>query len=175
MPFPATWTEELVCEFLELERYFVITNRRVAARREMDVVGIKLAADKKSLKIVHVEIGIPTEISYEKINSKFGQECKDEVEKIACDFGFKEKNLERWYIDVARNPKGSGDTWEQTKRKLKEDKIDLLTFYEFFDNIRSTILEWQKNHPTSSRRSASLPENLWLLKLLEILILLKKL
>jgi len=86
LPFPSNWTEELICEYLELEGYFVKTNNpislnRVGGRGEMDAVGIKLEQNK--LKIIHIETGIPSTISSKKISRKFGQECNKEVQRIS--------------------------------------------------------------------------------------------
>ena len=60
MPFPRTWSEELVAEWLQLKGHFVETGVPIRSgvkggRSEADIVGVKL--DKDILEIFHVEVG----------------------------------------------------------------------------------------------------------------------
>lgn len=171
LPFPANWSEELVCEYLELEDYFVRTNNPVdGARREMDVIGVKVEQGK--LKVIHVEIGMPPSFKSNEINSKFDEECKKEITKIAESFGFENNyDLECWYVHARSEYKGQGKTWARKKEELEREKIKLITFDEMLKEIVTSIKRWQEAHKRKSGTGISLPKNFWLLKVLESLIL----
>jgi len=94
LPFPRNWSEELVSEYLELEGYFVRTGHPVpigkrGGRGEMDVIGIKIVNGE--LEICHVEIGVQSlsiKAYKESIKKKFNSLVKQEIDRIAKDFGF---------------------------------------------------------------------------------------
>lgn len=60
MPFPRTWSEELIAEWLQLKGYFVeagvpIRSGPKGGRFEADIIGIKGKDD--TLEIFHIEVG----------------------------------------------------------------------------------------------------------------------
>jgi hypothetical protein len=65
MPFPRTWTEELVCEYLELKGYSVRTNLPFPAEKrgkkgELDILVFRVKDNRP--EIIHVEVGIPRDL-----------------------------------------------------------------------------------------------------------------
>jgi hypothetical protein len=55
MPFPKTWAEELVAEWLTLRGYLVLTNIPLRGQREADVVGFRVL-DDGGYEVFHVEV-----------------------------------------------------------------------------------------------------------------------
>lgn len=176
MPFPRNWSEELVSEYLELKGYFVRTGHPVpiekrGGRGEIDVLGIKVVNGR--LEFLHVEIGIPSK-SYEDLKKalegKFGSSVKQEIDRIAKNFDFENYILKRWFIDVWKETKRVSKKWERFKQELKNQGIEILTFNDFWMKITEAIGKWQKEHKTKKGTLSALPQNLWLLKMVERVI-----
>jgi hypothetical protein len=60
MPFPRTWSEELVTEWLQIEGYIaengvLVSSGSKGGRKEADVLGVKII--NKTLEIYHIEVG----------------------------------------------------------------------------------------------------------------------
>ena len=180
MPFPRNWSEELVSEYLELEGYFVRTGHPVpigkrGGRREIDGLGIKVVKDE--LEILHVEIGIPSlsiKDLKKALEEKFGSLVKREIDRIASDFGFQNYVWKRWFIDVWRGTRRASEKWKKIKQELKDERIEILTFNDFWKKITEAIGKWQEKHKTEKGTLPALPQNLWLLKMVERVVNLDK-
>jgi hypothetical protein len=176
MPIPRTWSEELVSEWLCLKGYSTEIGLHVGTgvgggRAEADVVGIRINTTKagdKVLEIYHVEIGQlgGYDASVDTLKKKFSGE---RVSRITTKY--KERmavsgtvNYRKLYIDIWKRP------LQRIKRLLANPEINrarivVWTPREFFPEILDTIRDWDKSNDEST-----LPESLWMLKLLESLM-----
>jgi hypothetical protein len=168
MAFPRTWSEELIAEYLELKGYFVKTGHPIpiggkGGRKEIDVLGIKVEENK--LEILQVEVGQPSASKTNLIallKKKFDPNAVGkEIKKIASEFGFKDNyEWKKWFIDP-----GYKEFSNDLRKIGKEEGIELKTLRDL--EIKDEIKKWKENHKTSKWSKPALPENLWLLKLLE--------
>lgn len=164
MPFPKNWMEELVAEYLQLEDYHVETGcpvpiKKRGGRAEMDVVGIKIIKDK--LHVRHVEIGRAG--SYKELDQKIerqllSQEIKEELKKRFGTYEYEP-------VFISEVHKERSQEWQNLKKKYESKNVKLMTFKELFQEIQRVMKEWKQKHRTTS--VPMLPENLWLLKMLE--------
>lgn len=101
MPFPQTWTEELVAEWLDLAGYLVHVNLpmrtgKVGGRRTPDVVGVKINQEG-ILEIIHVEVGQLSESkdkNIQIIKKKFSEDvCNGVKEYFKKRLGFTSKKI----------------------------------------------------------------------------------
>ena len=170
MPFPRTWSEELAAEYLQLEGYIVETGHPVqieqqGGRREIDVLGFKV--EKGKLKILQLEIGTLSEgkeKNYEKIKRKFSDIVAKEIERIA------EKNFPglkyEWIKQYVVVPCPS-EIDQELKEKLERENIKVLSMDEFYEQVKQKIKKWKENNRTKKNIKPTLPNNLWMLKLIE--------
>jgi hypothetical protein len=166
MPFPSTWSEELAAEYLQLEGYIVVTGYPVqigkrGGRKDIDVLGFKVENGK--LKILQLEIGqlyIGGEKVIEKIKEKFSASIKKEIDRIAKTV-FKGLKYEWIKECVLLSPP------PKQKRKLEREKIELLSFNEFYKRVEEAVKNWREKNKTKKGTPPTLPSNLWLLKLIE--------
>jgi predicted transposase YbfD/YdcC len=175
MPFPKTWSEELISEWLTLEGYFVETNVRSHGRKEADIIGVKIKEDK--MEIFHIEIGVLSggpKDSEDMINDKFSEENKKSIIKYAKNrLEFDESKIEYkpLYITVYASDKAMNHLTQDQK------KIPVIRLLEL---IKTTMLpsieKWKQNPPSEPKsrgKSITLPQNLWLLYLLDYLEIMK--
>ena len=176
MPFPRTWSEELIAEWLQLEGYFVevgvpIRSGRKGGRSEADVLGIRAKADR--LEIFHIEVGSLTgnpEDNADMIREKFSNERVDALkEYVARKFEF----------SAARNPaykKLYIAVWwsDKTLAHLEKEKLPITTLFNFIkDTVKPTIHRWKNEPPHKPQiigKTITLPEGMWLLYLVDYLL-----
>lgn len=175
MPFPRTWSEELIAEWLQLKGYFVevgvlVRSGRRGGRSEADVVGVRIRNDR--MEILHIEVGSlagnPVE-NAEMIEQKFSEQrvnaieeyCRHKLE-IPPNLRPAYKNL---YIAVWASDK--------TLSYLEQQKLPVRRLSEFVKNeIKPTILQWKENPPHKPQtrgKHITLPEGMWLLYLVDYL------
>jgi len=82
--------------------------------------------------------------------------------------------LECWYVQTWGEQKGLSKKWERIKGELKQEGVVLMTFGEVLTKIAESVIQWRKNRRGKTQQ-LSLPANLWLLKMLEALLLSKRL
>ena len=146
MSFGMTWSEELVAEWLVLSGYFVLTNVPYATRKrggvvEADIVGFKVF-DDGSAEIVHVEVG-----SYYKKAEDLVRDVSNKFNKYNA-----EKNLKNYLIyylgplaEKTRYRKvfvSVAPLSDDTRNKLRELNIEVLTLDEIVDEIFKAYDKW---------------------------------
>lgn len=174
MPFPRNWSEELISEWLQIDGYLVETGVVLSTsarggRMEADVLGVKVKNDR--LIIRHLEIGsLPgnPKASEEHIKNKFSTERKSKIRKYVTDWiGFKGYDIDYRPLYVA--------TWLSYKamNHLKQKDLPVKTLMELVHNdIRDSVTKWKNNpphKPKTTGKHITLPDNLWLLKMLDFI------
>jgi len=171
MPIPRTWSEELAAEYLQLEGYAVETGHPVqierrGGRKEIDVLGFKV--EEKKLKILQLEIGTlyeGKEKNYEEIKGKFSDIVAKEIKRIAEKrfSGLKYEWIKQYVVlNRLRN-------FEELKEKLKRENIKVLSMHEFYEQVKQKIKKWREKNRTKRRTKPTLPNNLWMLQLIDAL------
>jgi hypothetical protein len=176
MPFPRTWSEELICEWLGLEGYSTETGVAVGVgkgggRKEADVVGFKIDANSGSpvLEIYHVEVG---ELSgnhaanvltlKEKFSpSRIGEACSRCQKRTAFTGTIKYDKL---YVDI----------WATASKAAKfmadpeviKEGIKVFTLKDLFTEVLASVKTYRPTHVSKSME-VSLPEGFWMLKMIE--------
>lgn len=176
MPFPKTWVEELVVEWLQLEGYLVVANLPVSVakaggRNEVDIVGARV--ENNELKIMHIETGLRAskpDDTVNMLNRKFSDAVCQRVEAYFKElFGWTDDrgtiNYQKFYIATY---------FPETHRNVfKEAGVELEHVSDFIcERVLPAIQIWQENPPHQPRHpgeSVTLPESYWLLKLIESL------
>jgi hypothetical protein len=168
MPFPRTWTEELVCEYLELEGYSVRTNLPFPAaekggkKGELDILAFRMKNNRP--EIIHMEVGIPERLR--DVERKV-ERSRRESKRILEEFGLSGRpKLRHWFVNAGRG--WGGKQWEGVKLKPRERGVRCITLRELLGEILSEIQNWKEGHRWKYQKQ-NLPGNLWLLKLLEAL------
>lgn len=176
MPFPRTWSEELIAEWLQLKGYFVevgvpTRSGTKGGRGEADVVGVR--SRNGDLEILHVEVGgLPgnPKQNAEMIRRKFSQRNVNAIKEYCssklASFPDQRISYERLYVAVW----GSG----RTMSYLREQQLPVRSLMEFVRNeIKPTIREWKKeppHKPQTRGKGITLPEGMWLLDLVDYLL-----
>ena len=182
MPIPRNWSEELVSEWLSLSGYLVESNLPLSTggaggRNEADIVGVRIKAvntERRSLEIHHVEIGSLSNgriKNIETLNKKFS----DNRVKI-----IKDRYIKLFRADkVVEYKKVYVDTWATNKKvetikldkKIRKQQIELWTMAALFQEVFKTIKEeqWEPGYQVKNRKTRTLPECHWMLKLIEAL------
>jgi hypothetical protein len=173
MPFPRTWAEELVAEWLTLRGYLVLTNIPLRGQREADVVGFRVL-DDGGYEVFHVEVGTVVEKAddiVERINEKFSEECVSDVLKVLGYYVGREivnPRYEKWFIVTG----GSPGVIEEVRRRLQDkgSSVKMITLKEFVKIILEDVEKWQKYMVNSRLRNpattVATPGNLWLIRML---------
>jgi hypothetical protein len=176
MPFPRTWSEDLIAEWLQLEGYFVetgvpIRSGRKGGRSEANVLGIRLKADM--LEIFHIEVGSLTgnpKDNAEMIKEKFSDERVDALrEYVSRKLEFstaKSTTYKKLYVAV---------WWsDRTLAHLEKEKLPIKTLINFIkDTVKPTIHQWKNEPPHKPQiigKTITLPEGMWLLYLVDYLL-----
>jgi hypothetical protein len=179
MPFPGTWTEELITEWLALKEYAVessipTSTTGAGGRKEADVIGYKIT-NNNELEIIHIEVTAIAPKEIEKIEQKFSETIKQNlVEHIRKKINI--ANLQniiykKIYVDTySKKDKIENLNQDPT---LKEKEIQVKRLIDFIINdIIPTIKEWKKSppHKPKSKEKITLPDSYWLLKLIDYLM-----
>lgn len=167
MPFPKTWLEELVAEYLELEDYFVETGVPVQigtpGRREIDILATKVDPIISKLHIMHIETG--REQSKDKVSRKINKQFFNPYVIKYLEKRFGTPDCERWFVNDTYSE--NSKVWKQLKETFEAKKVRLLTFIEFIEETKRSISRWKEIHRKPKGEPPMLPKNLWLLKFLE--------
>ncbi len=171
MPFPRTWIEELIVEWLHLDGYMVeanlpVSTPRAGGRGEADIVGARISNDV--LQIRHIETGLlhQGEKSIEHVRKKFDPEIrKSLVKHFRRVFSLSSKNVQYTRVYIPTH-------WsKRVVHELRKAKIEVWPFPEFLHNsLMPTIVQWKENPPHSPKirgPSVTLPESYWLLQMLD--------
>ncbi|MGC9114371.1 MAG: hypothetical protein ACP5IG_04825 [Candidatus Micrarchaeia archaeon] len=169
MPFGGNWSEELVAEWLSLKGYLVEVHvpagsAEAGGRYAADVVGVKVKGGK--MEICHAEVGtLPRDFekSVETIKRKFSESVVERIkryfqERIKISEGTSVE-YKKVYVTVYVSKK----VFNRLKEEKKEVEVKTLQ-----DVIKDAIEEIRNFHPNGIKSArGTLPESLWLLKLIE--------
>lgn len=176
MPFPRTWSEELIAEWLQLKGYFVevgvpIRSGRRGGRSEADIVGVRVKDDR--LEIFHIEVGSlsgnPID-NAEMIRRKFSEQRVNAIKEYCrnkLEFSSNQQAIyKKLYVAV---------WWsDKTLSYLEQQQLPVRSLWEFVNNeIKPTIQQWKKkppHRPQTRGKSITLPEGMWLLYLVDYLL-----
>lgn len=173
MPFARNWLEELVIEWLQIDGFLVESNLPVAVaiaggRFEADVVGAKI--HKNAMDLRHIESGNLTggNKSVVSVLKKFSDVVKTHLEayfKNKFSFSGPIINYEKIYI--------AAYSTKSVEAKLSSHGIKVIRVKDFiFSHVFPTVQNWKNNPPHQPKIRGSyitLPDSLWLLKLLDFL------
>ncbi|MCK4390619.1 MAG: hypothetical protein KAV83_10345 [Desulfobacterales bacterium] len=173
MPFPKTYVEELIIEWLHLDGFLVEANLPVAVtsaggRGEADVVGARVGGN--ILEIIHVETGTLAkgQDSIISVGKKFSSIVSKEVTnyfKQRFSFSGDTVNYQSIYVP---------SYW--TRPTVKGIKgLDILveplpTF--ILERLLPAIKKWKSNLPHKPKgkgKHIALPESYWMLQLIDYL------
>lgn len=170
MPIPRTWSEELITEWLCLTGYSTEVGVHVGrgsrgGRKEADVVGVKIRlgdTDKRILNIFHIEVGQlgGYDKSLKMISNKFSDTRTEEIIRRYKDRMKFEGQIEyeKVYVSIWDRPGLVKRLMSSTE--LTSVGIQVWSPVKLFQNIFTELNSWEY----------TLPESLWLLKLLESLL-----
>jgi len=171
MPFPRTWAEELVAEWLQLDGFLAQTNlpvcvSRAGGRFEADVIGARIKAG--ILEIRHIETGqlAGGRNSTASIAKKFGEPVVHAVTdyfRRTLSFEGSKTTYEKIYVATF---------WSAPViRDVKQIGVRVIPLPDFICNtVLPTVLRWKSNPPHQPRtigHRITLPESLWLLQMLD--------
>ena len=181
MPFPKNWVEELVLEWLLLRGYLAISNVRLESEKvggvkEADILGLKYLQDEKVLEIQHIETGSLAQ-KYDKnlksIEKKFTPERKEAVKSIFSDVtNLKSFGKDPYYNSIYIAEYVPKKQINKLRNELNKYKISFWTLEEITLEIIKDIDKWKQDQKDKKRRattSITLPENWWLLKLIDFM------
>jgi hypothetical protein len=175
MPFPTTWNEELLAEWLTLEGYFVDVGVPVCSgsrggRFEADVIGVK-AKDGK-FEIFHVEVGSLSGNPKENavvVRDKFSKKHEDAIKDCYS------KKLNVPQMELRYKPLYVA-VWgaQKTIDYLEAEKLPVKELTEVIEqDILPAIKRWKDNPPFKTKttgKNMTLPQNMWLLYLVNYLL-----
>jgi hypothetical protein len=197
LPFPKTWTEELILEWLQLKGYLALSNVRLKSGKrggveEADIIGLRLRQrpDPQSktmvevLEVLHIEVGslaMRFEKALKSVLEKFAQEREEAIRSLAVDVVELESVLGKFMLGYSRL--GASDIEykrvfiasearqvNKLKEELKGHSIEFKTLREVIEEIISDIDEWKKRQVKKGFRASkqiTLSEGLWLLNLID--------
>jgi hypothetical protein len=197
LPFPKTWTEELILEWLQLKGYLALSNVRLKSGKrggveEADIIGLRLRQrpDPQSktmvevLEVLHIEVGslaMRFEKALKSVLEKFAKEREEAIRSLAVDAVELESVLGKFMLGYSRL--GASDIEykrvfiasearqvDKLKEELKGHGIEFKTLKEVVEEIISDIDEWKKRQVKKRFRASkqiTLPEGLWLLNLID--------
>jgi len=175
MPFPRTWSEELIAEWLQLKGYFVevgvpISSGKRGGRNEADIIGVRLRASK--LEIFHIEVGsLPANPidNAEIVREKFSQQRQNDIKdycRTKLQVTSNQINYKKLYVSVYASNK--------TISYLEQHQLPIKRLSDLIKTeIVPTIREWKSNpphRPQTKGKSITLPEGMWLLYLLDYIL-----
>ena len=173
MPFPRTWTEELILEWLLLKGYLALSNVRLKSGRgggikEADIIGLRLRqrpdpeskAMTEILEVLHIEVGSLARgfgKKLESIREKFAQEREEAIRKLAVDivelgsvygkavYGLSKYDTSRIeYRRVFVASEVAKGQVDKLKEELSRDGIEFKTLKEVVEEIIRDVDEWKK-------------------------------
>jgi hypothetical protein len=120
LPFPKTWTEELILEWLQLEGYLALSNVRLKSGKgggvkEADIIGLKLRQrpDPQSktmvevLEVLHIEVGslaMKFEKALKSVLEKFAKEREEAIRSLAMRISMANiVSLSNFFASTRRN------------------------------------------------------------------------
>ena len=174
MPFPKTWAEELIIEWLHLDGFLVEANlpagvTKRGGRLEVDIVGARISGNK--LEIKHIETG-QLSGGKEGANSikekKFSNDvCSSVINYFKQRFSFTGNRIDYQKIFIPTH-------WSNlTIKILTQSGITVKTLPDFIcHEILPTIQKWKQNpphQPQTKGKYVTLPESYWLLQLIDYL------
>jgi hypothetical protein len=197
LPFPKTWTEELILEWLQLKGYLALSNVRLKSGKrggveEADIIGLRLRQrpDPQSktmvevLEVLHIEVGslaMRFEKALKSVLEKFAKEREEAIRSLAVDAVELESVLGKFMLGYSRL--GASDIEykrvfiasearqvNKLKEELKGHSIEFKTLREVIEEIISDIDEWKKRQVKKGFRASkqiTLSEGLWLLNLID--------
>jgi len=174
--FVSNWEEELVCEWLSLQGYFVevnvpLTTGGSGGRKEADIVAVR--ADRGMLIIKHIEIGSLAE-SFQKNVERVLQKFDEDRIKAVIDYvksRFPEiLEVEYRKVYIATFCGRPADLREE----LKKEEIEFLLLRDLVEKeIPESIEKWKKDQQNAglvkSWKEVMLPRSYWLLKMIELM------
>jgi len=173
MPFPKTWVEELVIEWLHIEGFLVEANLPVGVttrggRLEADIVGARIS--NNTLEVIHIETGVLAEgqKGTGAIMNKFSSSVRQSVTNYfgqRLSFTSNKVNYQKFYFPTY---------WTKpTVTALTRSGVEVDTLPDFICNrVLPTIQRWKQNPPHQPRtrgKRVALPESYWLLQLIDYL------
>ena len=166
LPFPKTWTEELILEWLQLKGYLALSNVRLKSGKgggveEADIIGLRLRQrpDPQSktmvevLEVLHIEVGslaMRFEKALKSVLEKFAKEREEAIRSLAVDAVELESGLGNFMLGYSR-PRASDIEYKRVfiaseacrvdklKEELKEHGIEFKTLKEVIEEIISDI------------------------------------
>lgn len=179
MPFPRTWSEELITEWLGIRGYSTEVGVPVGVgtgggRKEADVIGVRIdgsISGNRILKICHVEVGelggnhsaniLTLKRKFEP--SRVGEVCSRLKARMAFEGNIQ---YEKLYVDIWAT--GNKVSKLMGDPDISRDGIKVYTLKDLFTEVLSSVKTWTPVHKSKSSE-ASLPESYWMLKLIESL------
>lgn len=174
MPFPKTWIEELVIEWLHLEGFLVEANlpvgvARLGGRLEADVVGARISDN--TLEVIHIETGQLSggqKGANAVINKKFSSSvCKSVTNYFTQRLSFTSNkvNYRKFYVPIY---------WTKPTITILTQSGVIVEFIPDFvcKKVLPTIRRWKQNPPHQPQikgKTVTLPESYWLLQLIDYL------
>ncbi|MGC9021461.1 MAG: hypothetical protein ACP5KE_09680 [Candidatus Methanodesulfokora sp.] len=173
MPFPRTYSEELMAEILELEGYKCILGYKVGTgkrggKKEADIIGVRLKDG--NLEIKHCEVGTYYEKADKIYNiaiEKFSEERINAVKsEFAKKYGVDETRIkyEKVLVLPYRVP-----NLPKVKQLLEKHGIEVIAGQEVIHYLKKVVENWKKENATAKNPTPAIPESLWILKFWEFL------
>lgn len=171
MPFPKTWIEELILEWLQLQGFASQSNLPVATaevggRFEADIVGARIR--NGTLEIRHIETGqlAGGENSTQSVKNKFSSVITASITTLFKSmFSFAGDTVDYQRLYIATFSTGP------VIRDISALGIDVQTVPQFvLEKVLGAIKEWKDDpwqHPKTRGRRITLPESYWLLQMLD--------
>ncbi len=174
MPFPKTWVEELLIEWLHLEGFLVEANLPVSVseaggRYEADVIGARIVND--TLDIRHLEsgslLGGQTGATLLMKKKFLPAICKSVTDYFARRLSFSSNQIsyEKYYIPTYSS--------KPVLKALRDTDVIVEPLPEFISKrILPTIKNWKHNPPHLPKargKYITLPDSYWMLKLVDYL------
>lgn len=172
MPFPRTWIEELILEWLQLKGFASQSNLPVVAaevggRFEADIVGARIS--NGTLEIRHIETGqlAGGVNSTRSVKNKFSPVITASItEHFKAMFSFASDNVDYQKLYIA-----TFSTGPVIRGISALGTIDVQTVPQFvLQEVLRDIAAWKKDpphHPQTRGRHITLPESYWLLQMLD--------
>lgn len=167
IPLAKSWAEELVSEYYALRGYLVLTDvpigtGRRGGRRDVDVVAI----DVRDKSIYLVDVKVIWIGKTENIASDIVKRLENTIEVLENIYGegYKYRKV-AVIIGEPGRPK-----LNRIRELLREKDIDVIGLHELIVEVVDYIDKWRKEmmkRQVTRTEHATLPENLYLLKLLE--------
>ena len=170
MPFPRTWVEELLAEWLEYQGYMVGTGLTVpiqhrqegskgGGRYEADVVGVRCSGDQCEIR--HIESGAYVDQNIvDRLRKKFSSDVCEEIKKryawSSAVSGRRARYIKQY---VVTHPHQKPAEWERWVTEIS--KVDSEVEVIALDNLlRDEILPGLRRSGSSG---PTIPEGYWLL------------